>query len=48
LNNEPSNTYAYLKYFGSTADMYFMEYLNFYVQNTCPGGKLINRMAVWR
>jgi hypothetical protein len=28
--------------------MYFMEYLNFCVLNTCPGGKLINRIAVWR
>jgi len=25
-----------------------MDYLNFYVVNTCPGGKLVNRIAVWR
>jgi hypothetical protein len=28
--------------------MYFREYLNFYLLDTCPGGKLINRIAVWR
>jgi hypothetical protein len=28
--------------------MFFMEYLNFYLLNTYPGGKLQNRIAVWR